>query len=191
MTQFTGLTAPFFEVYVPERWSSNVHNLPRMRNKGLLLALAVAAEAQSTHALTGLIREASTEVPSIMNHKRVEAQWIYWCRDAAAKKALATFLEKTPLNEQVIFELAAHDKHAVIGLAMHHQGLWAGLRLAPQALVDRKNLSQKLRQSWERQHLLELLKALGARGSFAGRRTTQSGARADPSRLRRASPNSV
>lgn len=160
MAQFTGITQDIFSVYVPAKWSSNVHTLARMRNKDAMLTLCAALEVGLGEALAGLAKQASDEFPNISNNKRVEAQWVYWFRDAAARQGLATFLERTPLHEKTIFDIAVQDKHAIIAVTLNHDGLWAGLRLAAGATVDRRNLMAKLSQSWERERVLQMLGAL-------------------------------
>lgn len=157
MTRFAGLTEAMFSVYTPEKWSSMVHNLPRMRNKDAMLALCEAASAGLETELAGLSRASSDEIPSIVNQKRVEAQWVYWYRDAAARQSLASFLEKTPLDQANIFNIAPQDKHVTLAVVMRLTELWIGLRVAAGAVVDRRNLASKLANSWEREHFLSLL----------------------------------
>ncbi len=160
MTRFAGLTEDMFKIYTPDKWSSNVHNLPRMRNKDVMLALCDAASVGIEDELAGLQRASSDEIPTIVNQKRVEAQWVYWFRDAAARKGLASFLEKTPLDQANIFNIAPQDKHLTLAVVMRNTDLWIGLRVAPGAVVDRRNLAAKLGNSWEREHFLSLLQEL-------------------------------
>jgi hypothetical protein len=162
MAKFAGITQDMFSVYVPEKWSSNVHTLTRMRNKDAMVALCTALGDSLGPALEGLARQTSDEFPNISNNKRVEAQWVFWFRDAASRQSLASFLERTPLHEKTIFNIALQDKHAIIAVTLHHGGIWAGLRLACGATVDRRNLMAKLSQSWEREKALSILKALPA-----------------------------
>lgn len=160
MAQFVGFTKDMFSVYAPDKASSNVHNLPRMRNKDTMVALCDAATAELNPLLEGLSRAASDEVPNILNQKKVDAQWIYWYRDAAARASLASFLEKTPLDQAAIFNIAPQDKHVTLAVILRETELWIGLHLAVGAVVDRRNLATKLAQSWERERALELFQAL-------------------------------
>ena len=160
MTRFTGFTSESFAIYVPEKWSSNVHNLPRMRNKDAMLALCDLAQQGIEEELAGLNRAASDEVPNIVNQKKVDAQWVYWFRDAAARASLASFLEKTPLDQAAIFNIAPQDKHVTLAVILRQTELWIGLRVAPGAVVDRRNLATKLGKSWERERLLALMQEL-------------------------------
>lgn len=157
MAPFTGFAHDMFSVYVPQKWSSNVHTLTRMRNKELLLALCDAVGQPLAASMAALVRQASDEFPSIVNNKRVEAQWAFWYRDGPARQALAAHLERTPLRGATIFDIAPQDKHAVIAAVIDQTGLWAGLRLGPGATVDRRNLMAKLSQAWEREAALALL----------------------------------
>ena len=156
MTVGVKLSKETFAVYVPEKWSSNVHNLPRMRNKDLLVALCESAQQGTDDALSGLDRAVSDEFPNIINHKRVEAQWVFWYRDQAARTSLASFLEKTPLDQANIFNIAPQDKHLTLAVVLQNDGLWLGVHLAAGAVVDRKNLATKLSKAWERERALAL-----------------------------------
>lgn len=160
MAHFAGITQDMFAVYVPEKWSSNVHTLTRMRNKDGMVSLCQAIEGQLGDRLGGLARQASDEFPNISNNKRVEAQWVFWFRDAVARQNLATFLERTPLHEKTIFNIALQDKHAVLAVTLKNDGIFVGLRLAAGASIDRRNLMAKLSQSWERERALSLLAEL-------------------------------
>lgn len=160
MAQFIGFAHDMFSVYVPEKWSSNVHTLTRMRNKDMLLALCDAMRPALGADLTALDRKASDEFPNIVNNKRVEAQWVYWYRDAPARQALAAFLERTLLQEKTIFDIAPQDRHAILAVTLRQSGLWAGLRLGPSATIDRRNLMAKLSQTWERENAQAMLAAM-------------------------------
>lgn len=160
MPPFTGLEAGAFAIYAPDKWSSNVHNLKRMQAKDAMLALCADAATSLTQELDGLNRAASDEVPNIINHKKVDAQWVYWFRNAEARKTLASFLEKTPLDEVKLFDIAPQDKHVVLAVVLREAGLWIGLRIAPAATVDRRNLAALLAEAADRQRFRALLELL-------------------------------
>ena len=69
-------------------------------------------------------------------------------------------MEKTPLDEAKIFNIAAQDKHAILAVILREQELWVGLRLASGAQVDRRNFASKIKKSWKRERFLELLQEL-------------------------------
>jgi hypothetical protein len=160
MAQFSGFAKDMFSVYSPDKWASNVHNLPRMRNKDVMIALCDEVQLGLEGELAGLSRSTSDEVPNIINQKKVDAQWVYWYRDAAARASLASFLEKTPLDQATLFNIAPTDKHVTLAIILRQTEIWVGLRLAPGAVVDRRNLATKLGKSWERERALELLHSL-------------------------------
>lgn len=162
MTLFAGLNEKMFAVYVPEKWSSNVHNLTRMNNKTALLALCDAAQGALAEPLLGLTRTTSDEIPNIVNQKRVQAQWVYWFRDPAARESLSSFLGKTVLEQNSIFNMAPQDKHINLAVVMQNDGLRIMLHLGPSALVDRRNLAKKLDLPWEREQWVELCKHAAA-----------------------------
>jgi hypothetical protein len=167
---FEGLSSDAFAAYTPDKWSSNVHNLARMRVKDVMLALCDLAQDGLDDELSGLSRAASDEVPNITNHKKVDAQWVYWFRDAAAREDLKSSLQKTELDQQKLFDIAPQDKHITLAVILGSQSLWVGLRIAPGATVDRGNFAAIMEKTWEREQFLELLKELpdGAVGGFEG-----------------------
>ena len=167
---FDGLSADNFAVYSAEKWSSNVHNLARMKVKDVMVALCDRAQEGLDEELAGLTRAASDEVPNITNHKKVDAQWIYWFRDATAREALKSSLQKTELVGSKLFDIAPQDKHITLAVILREQSLWVGLRIAPGATVDRNNLTAIMEKTWEREQFLELLKEL-PEGSLVGPET--------------------
>ncbi len=160
MKPFAGLTTEFFAAYSQEKWASNVHNLARMRVKDALVGLGERVEQRSAAELAGLERGASDEMPNLANHKKVDAQWIFWFRDAAARAALAGFLERMKLDATALLNIAPQDKHAAIALTLRHEELFVGLHVASGASLDRRNMAAKLQKGWERERLLELMRAL-------------------------------
>jgi hypothetical protein len=160
MPAFKGFTSDAFAAFTPEKWASNVHNLARMRVKDGLLALCDQAQGDIQEELHGLSRAASDEVPNMTNHKKVDAQWIFWFRDEAARKNLASFLEKTPLDEHKLFDIAPQDKHLTVVVVLRQTEVFIGLWCAAGAVVDRRNFSAILHKTWEREQLIELLKGL-------------------------------
>lgn len=157
---FSGLGAETFATYTPDKWSSMVHNLARMKAKDTMVALCDAAQAHLDDTLGGLARAASDEIPNITNQKKVDAQWVYWFRDKDARESLASFLKKIELSQAHIFDLAPQDKHAILAVVIRESELWVGHRIAAAAEVDRKNLVSKLGKSWERESLVSLLQEL-------------------------------
>lgn len=160
MIEFKGLTQAHFDTYAPEKWSSMVHNLARMKNKDVVASLCTTAGKELATELTGLLQTNSDEIPNITNQKKVDSQWVYWFRDQEERKNLKSFLEKTLLTQKDIFNIAPQDKHITLAVILRHADIWIGVRIPAGATVDRRNLMAKLDKSWEREKFLELLQEL-------------------------------
>lgn len=180
---FAGLNQAAFDAYAPEKWSSNMHNLARMRAKEVVLALADDAQAPHAELLRGLVRAASDEVPNIMNQKKVDAQWVYWARDQDERAALSSILEKIKLDESALQNIMPQDKHVSLALVLRKTGLWVGLRVAAGASVDRRNLGAELEQATTRAAIAQRLAALPAGATVTGNDHETSSAEVDEALL--------
>jgi transcription antitermination factor NusG len=160
MKPFSGLTVDAFATYAPEKWSSNVHNLTRMRVKDALVGCCERVQQACATELDGLDRAASDEMPNLSNQKKVDSQWVFWFRDAAARTALASFLEHIKLDQSALLNIAPQDKHASIAVVMRQSELWVGVYMGPGATVDRRNTVAKLQKGWERERMLDVLRGL-------------------------------
>ena len=158
--EFSGLQTEHFAAYSQEKWSSNVHNLARMRAKSVMMNLAEAIAQSLGEQLKQLERGSSSEVPTMQNHKKVDAQWIFWFRNKEARDSLNSFLETTPLDVTKIFNLSPQEKNLVLAVILREQAIWVGLSLGPSAIVDRKNFATKLEKTWELERFLDLVKNL-------------------------------
>ena len=69
MAVFNGLQSEHFQTYAPEKWSSMVHNLARMKTKDVVVSLADAIGGRPGQTFDGLVRGASDEIPNITNQK--------------------------------------------------------------------------------------------------------------------------
>ncbi len=141
---FDGLKRELFDTYSEEKWTSNVHNLARMRGKDALVQLADALLANVGPHYDDLQRGHSDEIPSILNQKKVDSQWVYWTRNAEEKKALSVLFEKLKLDGSALMSTPTHDKHALVGLRVDHDDLRVGFRVASSAQIDCRNLGAKL-----------------------------------------------
>ena len=148
MPAFKGLTSDAFAAYTPEKWASNVHNLARMRVKDALMALCDQVQADLAEEIKGLSRAASD--------------------DEVARKNLASFLEKTPLDEHKLFDIAPQDKHLAVVVILRQTELFVGLWCSAGAVVDRRNFSAMLHKAWEREQLLELVNGLPDGATLGG-----------------------
>ncbi len=138
MSTFEGLTAEDFDNYLPPRWSSNLHNLGRMKTKARVMALGEAlAEALGREGLTV---EASSEIPSVWNGREVRDQWAYLLRDTETRKALAPVVAANLDLATRIKDPAEHHRHALMCVRLDHERLEVGLRINQHATVDLANL---------------------------------------------------
>jgi len=160
MAVFNGLQAEHFETYAPEKWSSMVHNLARMKTKDVVVSLAEAIGSRPGETFEGLVRGASDEIPNITNQKKVDSQWVYWYRNKEAREALSSLLGKTVLDQASIFTTAAHEKHIILAIIVRNDRLTAGVRIAKSAEVDRNNLIAKLEKEEHSKAFLEILTGL-------------------------------
>ena len=77
LNTFTGFERADFDTYTPDKWSSNLHNLPRMRVKQKLESLAPALLEALLEAGVEVESEVSSERPSIWNQNKVDSQWLF------------------------------------------------------------------------------------------------------------------
>lgn len=135
---FEGLGDADFDVYRQACWSSNVHNLDRMRTKARVVALAERMRAAV--ADVGLVAGASSEIPSVWNGRTVKDQWAYLLRPEAARKQLQPVMARSTDLAAKVKDPAEHHQHLVLALRLDHEGLEVGLRLHAHATVDLANL---------------------------------------------------
>ncbi len=137
-TPFDGLSAADFEVYAPNCWSSNLHNRQRMETKQRVLALARAMAERLDEG--GLQLEASSEIPSVWNGRKVQDQWAYLFRDADTRKSLQAMIASRMDMATRIADPAEHHRHALICVRLDHEALEVGLRINRHASLDLGNL---------------------------------------------------
>lgn len=138
MSTFEGLADADFDNYLPPRWSSNLHNLGRMKTKARVLALGEAlADAIGREGLTV---EASSEIPSVWNGREVRDQWAYLMRDGQTRKALGPVIAANMDLATRIKDPAEFHRHALMCVRLDHERLEIGLRINQHATVDLANL---------------------------------------------------
>lgn len=158
---FPGLAAADFDCYEPRKWRSNVYNRERLEVKQKLMALARAAGgALLFHDGSPLLVEASVEHPALWNHKQVEAQHVYFSRNAAARKELDGIIDRQKPISSLLDDPTPQRNHVFLALSLKHDALELSLKLHPDASVDRQNLERKLQDHFEAERLLELLHGL-------------------------------
>jgi hypothetical protein len=158
---FAGFTDSDFEAYAPKKWKSNVFNRERLEVKQKLLALGkellpslVAADGSP------LTCEASVEHPALWNHKQVEAQHLFFSRGEHARRELDRIIDKARPISTLLDDPTPQRNHIFLYVTLAHDRVELGLRLHPDARVDRQNLERKLTDAWESQTFLERVRAL-------------------------------
>ncbi len=134
----SGLRDDDFDVYLPECWSSNLHNLTRMKVKDRVIRLAKQAGGSLVDG--GLHLEASSEIPSVWNGREVRDQWAFWVRDKDACKRLQPILASRLDLATRVKAPADHFKHALLCLRIDHEGVEVALRISQYATIDITNL---------------------------------------------------
>lgn len=160
MKSFEGFEAADFAAYTPDKWSSNLHNLPRMQVKQKLSALAGRLQDAVTGLSLSLEDETSSERPSIWNQKKVDAQWLFYARDGKARKELQSIIDRHKSLAENIEDPAHHHRHAILAVRVDGAGASVLFGLHRSAWLDRHNLERKWANEYERPKLLRLLEGL-------------------------------
>ena len=158
---FPGLTDADFDSFLPQKQRSNVYNRERLEVKQRLLPLGRALGA----ALIGpdgapLDLTASVEHPTLVNHKQVEAQHLYFSRGAAARRELDAIIDRARGVASLVDDPTPQRSHVFLALSVYHDRLEVALRLHPEATVDRQNLVRKCSDPYELDRLAAVLRAL-------------------------------
>ena len=160
---FEGFQDADFRAYEPKKWSSNAFTLERRLAKDKLLALARAVRERLDAEVADLELHATDEKPSVANGKKVDAQLAFFVRNAEGQAAIRALVNKTNLSAGAsLFDISLHHQHASLWLKLDLSGLTIGLEIAAKAKVDRDNATEKLKQSWAKERLAELCRALPA-----------------------------
>ncbi len=158
---FDGFQAADFKAYEKHKQGSMKFTLERRNSKDKLLAIARQVHEQLGAELAGLELHASDEMPSVKNGKKVDHQLAFFIRDAEGQKALRALINTTNLQAgAALFDIALEHQHASLGLRLDESGVAVGVEIAARAKVDRDNVVEKLRQSWARERVVELVHAL-------------------------------
>jgi hypothetical protein len=170
---FQGFSDADFNAYEPKKQSSNAFTLERRKAKDKLLALTRAVQEELADELKGLELGASDEAPTVSNARKVEAQWVFFTRNADERTSLRKLLQKTDLAEGAgLFDIAIQHQHACLIMRLDQRGLAIGVEVATKAKVDRDNAVEKLKHAWAREKFVELARGLpnGAEIRFANTR---------------------
>lgn len=159
----TAFVASDFDAYEERKWSSNKFTLERRRVKDKLVSLMKRLQERIGEELAGLEMLASDEAPAMSNARKVDSQLVFFLRPPQERQAIRTLVHTTNLQGgSEATDIALHHEHASLLLRFDQSGLTVGFELAARAKVDRDNAVEKLKQSWARERLLELVQALPA-----------------------------
>jgi len=159
---FPGFTAADFDAYQQKKWKSNVFNRERLEVKQKLVALGRELQgAMLAPDGSPLAVEPSVEHPTLWNHKQVEAQHLYFSRNEGARKELDAIIDRGKSIASMIDDPSPQRNHLFLAATLSEASLELSLKLHPDARVDRENLERKCDDHFEREKLLNLLRALG------------------------------
>ena len=137
-SDFDGLLDEDFDIYRPECWSSNLHNLGRMKTKERVVSLAKSLG--SVFDDSDLKLGASSEIPSVWNGRAVQDQWAYFLRNESAQRTLQPVLQRRLDLASRVSAPADHFKHLFFGVRLSEDAIGVGLRLSRYASIDVANL---------------------------------------------------
>ena len=156
------LNARAFDAYAAEKATSNAYSRPRLevKQRALLWARGVVARL----AAQGLAVDAhgSDEHLSLRNKKRVDCQWIFFSRDAAARDELSRLLDRGRTMSDVIVDQSPYDRHAFLALRLDAHAVEVCFAVPCEARVDLDNLRARLDGESEGALAAELIQALVA-----------------------------
>ncbi len=142
-----GFNATDFDVYQQACWSSNVHNLQRMKTKEKLLSVVkrVAKEVSNNEIAVA----SSSEIPSVWNGRQVKEQLVYFSRDGESQKRLQAVIAREFDLAERIKAGAEHERHLILFARIDAEALTVGLRFTRFSLVDNRNFLQRLENEAE------------------------------------------
>lgn len=150
-----------FANYEVKRRSSAMYTLQRRQVKDKLQQLAQEIAAILGSALDGLQTVFSDEAPSLVNHHSVDRQWLTWLRSDEASAKLRSLQGELKLTAPDALDMAPHHRHAHLAVVVDERFLETSLRIHRRAMVDRENFAARVKDSWARDGIIDLLKACG------------------------------
>ncbi|MGB0648182.1 MAG: hypothetical protein ACPGQS_13445, partial [Bradymonadia bacterium] len=141
-TPLDGFTKEDFDVYQPQCWSSNLHNLQRMKTKEKLLSLV--KKVVGDLGVEGTSISSSSEIPSVWNGRQVKDQLVYCSRDNLRQKQLQSVIAREFDIAERIKAGAEHERHLILFARIEAECLTIGLRFTKFSLIDNRNLTARL-----------------------------------------------
>lgn len=138
------LTDSDFDAYAPEKATSNAYSRPRLEVKQRALAWARGVIARLAELGITVDVHGSDEHPTLRNKKRVECQWVFFWRDAAAREELDRLLDAGRSISAAIDDPSPYGRHAFLALRIDTHGVEVCFAVHPEAKVDIDNLRARL-----------------------------------------------
>ncbi|WP_206079552.1 hypothetical protein [Polyangium spumosum] len=138
------LTDSDFDAYAPEKATSNAYSRPRLEVKQRALAWARGVITRLAGLGITVDVHGSDEHPTLRNKKRVECQWVFFWRDAAAREELDRLLDAGRSISAVIDDPSPYGRHAFLALRIDAHGVEVCFAVHPEAKVDIDNLRARL-----------------------------------------------
>ncbi|MDI1446470.1 hypothetical protein [Polyangium sp. 6x1] len=138
------LTDSDFDAYAPEKATSNAYSRPRLEVKQRALAWARGVIARLAELGITVDVHGSDEHPTLRNKKRVECQWVFFWRDAAAREELDRLLDAGRSISAAIDDPSPYNRHAFLALRIDSHGVEVCFAVHPEAKVDIDNLRARL-----------------------------------------------
>ncbi len=157
---FKGFEPSDFAVYTSDKWSSRLHNRARMGVRDKLNAFARSLRPALEQRGLSFSVETNDPLPSVFNNHCVDAQWLFFTRDDAARKELATIIDREQSIAQNLMNAGHHKRHLNLAVKVFEGGVDVMMGLHHSAWVDVKNCLHKLQDAWGEEQLTELLDAM-------------------------------
>src|SRR5262245_63770776 len=138
------LTARDFDAYAPEKATSNAYARPRLEVKQRALGWARGVVARLAKLGISVDVHGSDEHLSLRNKKRVDCQWVFFWRDAAAREELDRLLERGRSISQELDDPSPYTRHAFLSLRIDVHSVEVCFAVHPEATVDVDNLRARL-----------------------------------------------
>jgi transposase-like protein len=132
-----GFSKEDFEVYNQACWSSNLHNLQRMKTKEKLLTLV--KNVGKALGIEGTAISSSSEIPSVWNGRQVKEQLVYYSRDVVRQKQLQSVIAREFDLAERIKSGAEHERHLILFARIDAEHFTIGLRFTRFSLIDNRN----------------------------------------------------
>ncbi len=139
------LSASDFDAYAPEKATSNAYSRPRLEVKQRALSWARSVMARLAELGIHVDVHGSDEHPTLRNKKRVECQWVFFWRDAAAREELDRLLDAGRSISDAIDDPSPYRRHAFLAFRLDASGVEVCFAVHPEAVVDVDNLRARLK----------------------------------------------